>query len=338
MSAHSQKPVLAVTLGDAAGIGPELVAKIIADGFLTEVSRPIIVGDARLLEQGKAIAGVDFPVCRIADPDEADFAAGVQLIDTGDLDPASVRLAEVSAATGKNAGDCILRAINYFKKGQAAGIVFAPFNKASLKKAGFDYESEHSLFAEQFGVVSRFGEINVLDGLMTSRVTSHIPLADVSRNLSTESILDAIHLLDASQKKAKVANPRLGVAALNPHSGESGTCGREELDIIMPAVTEARRQGLDAYGPVSADVLFMRAFRGDFDAAVTMYHDQGQIALKTRGFDQGVTLAGGMPVPLATPAHGTAFDIVGKNLAKTGAIKCAVRLVAKMAATGPAGL
>ncbi|MDR1533709.1 MAG: 4-hydroxythreonine-4-phosphate dehydrogenase PdxA [Planctomycetota bacterium] len=325
------KPVLAVTLGDASGIGPELVAKIIADGFLEDVARPLIVGDGRVLRRGMSIAGVDFPVHRLTDPAEADFSGGIQLIDTGDLDPDAVQLARVSPIAGKSAGDRIIQAIDLYRQGKVAGIVFAPLNKAALKAAGFNYESEHELFAELFGITAPHGEINVLEGLMTSRVTSHIPLSEVSRNLSREGILAAIQLLDSAQKKAKVAKPRLAVAALNPHSGESGTCGREEIELIAPAVAEARRSGMDAIGPISADTLFLRAFRGEFDAVVTMYHDQGQIALKTRGFERGVTLAGGMPAPLATPAHGTAFDIAGKNLARTGAIKEAVRLVARMA-------
>ena len=330
-AANPRKPTLALTLGDAAGIGPELVAKIFADGFLDEICRPVAIGDRRVLELGKKAAGVEFPVLEIGGASGNESAGSLRLADTADLDPDSIRPAEISAVTGKNAGDCLIKAVDWFKAGLVAGIVFAPLNKAALRLAGFKYESEHELLAELFGVTGPRGEINVLGNLMTSRVTSHIPLGEVSRRLTREGVLDAIRLLDASQRMAKVERPRLGVAALNPHSGENGACGREEIEVIAPAVAEARRLGIDAVGPISADVLFFKAFRGEFDATVTMYHDQGQIALKTKGFEQGVTLAGGMPAPIATPAHGTAFDIAGRNLAKTGAIKNAVRLVAGMA-------
>lgn len=326
-----QKPILGVTLGDAAGIGSELIAKIIADGFLESECRPLLVGDRRVLAQGMRIAGVDFPVHIVDSPENADFAKGVNMIDSADIDPATVTMAEVSAATGKAAGDALVRAIGYVKKGLADGVVFAPLNKASLKKGGYNYESEHRLFALEFGVTGPSGEINALDGIMTSRVSSHIPISEVSSFLTEKNILSAVELINDTLLMSGIAKPRLAVSALNPHSGENGTCGREEIDVIAPAIEKARKQGIDAIGPISADVVFVKAFAGDFDAVVTMYHDQGQVALKLRGFERGVTLAGGMPAPVATPAHGTAFDIAGKNWADTGATKNAVRLAAKMA-------
>ncbi len=332
---NQEKPVLAVTLGDAAGIGPELVAKIIADGFLEQVSRPIVIGDKRVLEQGMKVAGVSFAVNLIDSPKNADFSKGVQLIDTRDLDPAAIKMAEISAVTGRNAGDCIVRAMDYYKAGLVGAIVFAPFNKASLKKGGFDYESEHVLFANHFNVTTPYCEVNVVGDVMTSRVTSHIPISEVSRSLTVDGILGAITLLDATVRKTGVARPRLAVAGLNPHNGENGTCGREEIDIIRPAVEKAVALGVNAVGPFSADTVFTRALNHhEFDAIVTMYHDQGQIALKLIGFDQGVTVAGGIPAPIATPAHGTAFDIAGKNLARTSATKCAVNIAVNMAKNG----
>ena len=327
------KPVIGVLLGDAAGVGPELITKIIADGFLTEECRPIVIGDKRVLELGMKRVGASFPYTEIRDPSEADFSKGVQLIDMADLDPASITTGQVNIASGKATGEAILKAVELCKKGQIEGFVFAPFNKTSLKKAGFEFESEHYLFAHHFGVTTPFGEVNVLGDLMTSRVTSHIPLKEVANRLTRENILRAIHLLNSTLKMYGVEKPRLGVAGLNPHNGENGTCGREEIDVIAPAVEEAQKEGIDAVGPYPSDILFIRAFRGEFNAAVTMYHDQGQIALKLKGFDYGVTVSGGMPYPIATPAHGTAYDIAGKNVAKTEAIKNAVRMVVKMART-----
>ncbi|MCC8189204.1 MAG: 4-hydroxythreonine-4-phosphate dehydrogenase PdxA [Planctomycetes bacterium] len=329
------KPILGVILGDAAGVGPELIAKIIADGFLEETCRPIILGDRRVLEAGMKTAGVSFPIHEVNTVEEAQFVDGAWIIDAKDLDPATITVGDINIACGKACGDAIVKAIGLFKEGKIDGFVFAPFNKTSLKKAGFNFESEHWLFAHYFGVTTPFGEINVLGDLMTSRVTSHIPIKDVSSRLTTDNILRAIHLLNDTLRKAGVAKPRLGVAGLNPHCGEHGLCGREEIDVIEPAVAMAQQEGIDAVGPIPADILFIRAFNGEFNAAVTMYHDQGQIALKLKGFDYGITVAGGMPAPIVTPAHGTAYDIAGKNLAKTEAMKNAVRMAAKMARHRP---
>ena len=332
----NDKPVIGVLLGDAAGVGPELIAKIVGDGFLTEQCRPVLLGDKRVLELGMKQGNVSFPYNEIASVADADWTKGAQIIDANDLDPAIAPVGQVSVDSGKSVGAAILKAVDMCKKGEIEGFVFAPFNKTALKKAGFDFESEHYLFAHHFGVTTPFGEVNVLDDLMTSRVTSHIPLKEVSEKLTKENILRAMRLLDSTLKMYGVEKPRLGVAGLNPHNGENGTCGREEIDVIAPAIELARAEGIDAVGPYPSDILFIRAFKGEFNAAVTMYHDQGQIALKLKGFDYGVTVAGGQPWPIATPAHGTAYDIAGKGIAKTEAMKNAVRMVVRMAKTNRA--
>lgn len=332
----SKLPILGVILGDAAGVGPELIAKIIADGFLQTECRPIVIGDRRILELGMKTAGVTFPINIITDAKNAAFGSAIDVLDSHDLDPASIKIGDINLSCGKVAGDAMIKAIELYKAGVIGGFVFAPLNKTALKKGGHDFESEHKMFAHYLGVTQPSGEINVLGDLMTSRVTSHIPLKDVAAKLTKESILGAMRLLNGAAKAWGVAQPRLGVAALNPHAGEHGTCGREEIDIIEPAIAAAKAEGIDAVGPFPSDILFIKAFRGDFNAAVTMYHDQGQIALKLKGFDYGVTVAGGIPIPIATPAHGCAYDIAGKNVAKTEAMKNAVRITAKMAANAKA--
>lgn len=328
-----QKPILAILLGDATGVGPELVAKILADGFLDSECRPILIGDKRVLEMGMRVSGVSFPIHAVDAAKDAKFADGAWIIDTKDVDPAAIKTGEVNPVCGKACGDACIRAMDMFKRGEINGFVFAPFNKTALRKGGFECESEHQLFAEYLGVTTPYGEINALGNFMTSRVTSHIPLAEVGARLNAQGILNSIHLINDASRMSGVANPRIGIAALNPHGGEHGLCGREEIDIIAPTIETARAEGINAIGPFPSDILFIKAFNGDFDAAVTMYHDQGQIALKLKGFDQGVTIAGGMPMPITTPAHGTAHDIAGKNLANSGAIKNAVRMAAKMART-----
>jgi 4-hydroxythreonine-4-phosphate dehydrogenase len=200
-----------------------------------------------------------------------------------------------------------------------------------MKKAGCGFESEHHLLADIFGHTGPFGEINVVGDLWTTRTTSHIPIKDVSANLTVNTIMRAITLADTSLRNSGIDKPRLGLAALNPHAGEHGLCGREEIDVIAPAIAQAKAAGIDASGPYPSDILFIKAFRGDFDGVVTMYHDQGQIALKLKGFDEGVTIAGGLPAPIATCAHGTAYDIAGKGIAGTRAFENAVKMTCRMA-------
>jgi 4-hydroxythreonine-4-phosphate dehydrogenase len=175
-------------------------------------------------------------------------------------------------------------------------------------------------------------EFNILDGLWNARVTSHIPLSAVAASITRSRIVDAIRLTDRSLREANVATPRIAVAALNPHAGDAGNFGREEIDMIAPAVNDAKREGILADGPFPSDTVFVRARNGHFDAVVTMYHDQGQIAMKLMGFDRGVTLMGGFPFPICTPAHGTAYDIAGKGIAHVGATRAALLLAAHMAA------
>lgn len=325
------KPILGILLGDATGIGPELIAKMCAEDKFSVYCRPIIIGDIRVLEMGKKIAQVDFPVQIISEAAEAQWDKAVPVLDQNNLDPSNIKLGEVNANCGRVVGNDCVTAIELCKKGIIKGIMYAPFNKAALILGGYKFECEHHLFAHYFGTTGTFGEMNVLNNLWTSRVTSHIPLKEVANNLSPEKVLGAIKLAHRTLTKAGFKDPRIAVAAINPHGGESGLCGREEIDIIAPGVQMAKDENINAMGPFPSDTLFINAFKGDYDAVVTMYHDQGQIAIKLMGFQFGVTVAAGQPYPVATPAHGTAFDIVGKGIAKISATEQALKLVAKMA-------
>jgi 4-hydroxythreonine-4-phosphate dehydrogenase len=186
--------------------------------------------------------------------------------------------------------------------------------------------------ANSLGVNDYFCEINVLDGLWTSRVTSHIALKDVASRVSKKGILQAVKLIDSALKETGLARPRIAVCALNPHGGDNGNFGREEIDIVAPAVEEAKAINADITGPWPADTIFLKAKAGEVDAVVTLYHDQGQIAMKLMGFERGVTVQGGLPIPVATPAHGTAFDITGKGTANVEATRAAFDLLCRMAA------
>jgi 4-hydroxythreonine-4-phosphate dehydrogenase len=196
------------------------------------------------------------------------------------------------------------------------------------------HNDELHWFAEKLGHTGPFCEFNVLDGLWTSRVTSHIPLKDVAARITVDGVVEAIRLVDTELRRSGVDQPRIAVCGLNPHNGDNGSFGREEIELIAPAVARARSQGLPADGPFPADTIFLKVQgdRRDYDAVVTMYHDQGQIAIKLMGFWRGVTVQGGLPIPITTPAHGTAFDIVGQGRANVGATQQAFELARRMGA------
>jgi len=203
--------------------------------------------------------------------------------------------------------------------GKADAVCFTPFNKQAMRLAEPTYDDEILFTSNVLGFKGLATEFNVLDNLWNARVTSHIPLAEVSANLSIERIVAGLEITTQALRAAGFQPPRIGVAALNPHAGDGGNFGREEIDIIEPAVKKAKAKGLPADGPYPADTVFVRAKAGQFDAVLTMFHDQGQIAMKLLGFDRGVTLLGGYPFPICTPAHGTAYDIAGKGVANVGA-------------------
>ncbi len=211
------------------------------------------------------------------------------------------------------------------------GITFAPLNKAALNAGGWRFNDEHQMFAHLTRHQGFFGEMNVLDNLWMSRVTSHVSLRTALDQITPERIDQAITLADQTMRGAGFDAPRIAVAALNPHGGENGLFGREEIEIIAPAVARAAERGIRCRGPFPSDTVFLKAFAGEYDGVLTMYHDQGQIATKLKGFNRGVTVTGGLRTVFTTPAHGTAFDIVGKGVATTGALEQAVRLCARLA-------
>ncbi len=329
----SRKPVLGILLGDAAGVGPEMIARLAANGFLNQHCRPLIMGDLRVLKKAEKMNGLNIKVQAISDVSEATWEDGIPVLDQKNLDPSEIEYGKLSIESGKACLELLKLGVELFQAGKIDGFCFGPLNKQSMIKAGCTKESEHHYLADLFHQTAPFGEINVLGDLWTTRTTSHIPIARVSDHLSVETIMRAITLANTTLKNSGIEKPVLGIAALNPHCGEGGKCGREEIDVITPAIEEAKRMGIDARGPFSSDILFINAFNGEFDGVVTMYHDQGQIALKLKGFDQGITIAGGLPAPIVTCAHGTAYDIAGKGVAKTSAFENAVKMAAKMART-----
>jgi 4-hydroxythreonine-4-phosphate dehydrogenase len=222
--------------------------------------------------------------------------------------------------------------VSLVRDGKAHAFCFAPLNKSALRLGGMHQEDELRWFAEFLNYKGVCGELNVLQDLWTSRVTSHVALKEVSQLLSSQKVFDSIEMIAKALKASGKSQPRLAVCGLNPHNGDNGNYGDEEIKIIAPGVQMAQKAGIPADGPFPADTAFVRAIRkeGGYDGVVTMYHDQGQIAMKLMGFEKGVTVHGGLPIPITTPAHGTAYDIAGQNVANPQAMLNAFDLACRM--------
>jgi 4-hydroxythreonine-4-phosphate dehydrogenase len=329
---NGEKPRIAVAMGDPAGISPEIAAKLLASPSIREAAELVIFGDQRVLEAGAKVAGVPLDIDVVSGPEGFRHYRGKPvLFDLNNLDPESVALGKAKATGGKFALENFRAALQYTGAGKAEAVFFTPFNKHAMRLALPSYDDEINFVRDALGHTGAASEFNVLDGLWNARVTSHIPLSKVAAAISSEAILRGLTLTDASMRAAGFTRPRIAVAALNPHAGDGGNFGREEIDVIEPTVRTAAARGLAVEGPFPADTVFLRAKNGQFDAVLTMYHDQGQIAMKLMGFDRGATLIGGFPFPICTPAHGTAYEIAGQGIANTGACEQALLLAASIA-------
>jgi 4-hydroxythreonine-4-phosphate dehydrogenase len=321
-------------LGDMTGIGPEISARLLAAGAMKSVARIVVIGDARVLELGCKDAGVKTAPRKYESVSAIDWSREeVPMIDLGNIDPDMIKRGEISAESGRLTGDTLKYMVDLALSGQLDGICFAPLNKAALHRGGWKYHDEHQMFAALTQHSGFFGEMNVIKEFSTFRVTSHVSLREALDMITPERITAAVQLADATLRASGVSNPRIAVAALNPHCGEGGLFGDEEIRIIRPTVDALRNGGANCTGPISSDVIFLKALKGEYDGVVMMYHDQGQIATKLLGFNKGVTVTAGLKTVFTTPAHGTAFDIVGEGKAETGALENALRIAAKLAAS-----
>ena len=325
----SALPRLLITLGDVAGIGPEIVAK--AWPALLKHCRPVVVGDPLWLQRGLDRAGTRAAVRAVTTPADAEPAADlIPCLTASEVDLSAVAAAKVSAAAGRAAYDFLCKAIDLTRAGAADGIVTAPLHKEGLRGAGLPYPGHTEILAERCGVKA-FAMVLAVEGLAVAHVTLHMALRDVFQNLSTAAaVFEKARLLDGLLWKLLGRRPRLGVAALNPHASDGGLFGDEEEKIIAPAVAAARAAGLDASGPWPTDTLFVRAKAGEFDGVVAMYHDQGHIALKLMGMGRAVNISVGLPIVRTSVAHGTAYDIAGRGIADAGSLVEAARVAAAL--------
>ncbi len=303
---------IAVLLGDPSGIGPELVSKLLSEE-ITNKANIIIIGEKNILESGNKISGKSHNLNYVEDFDNIDFAKGNKFfLDISKGKNHNYKLSECSKEAGESVLSSLDLALDLAKESKIHAINFGPFNKTSLKLGGNRYSDELHLMAEKLEVKNFFCEFNVIDNFWTARVSSHIPIKEVTEHVKKEKIIKPIRLINEAMKLNGIKNPRVAVQALNPHA-EFGT---EEKDEIIPAIEEAKKLGINADGPLPCDTSFITAYKnGNHDCIVGMYHDALQSGLKAFGFDRGVTVQGGLPIPITTPAHGTAFDIAGKNKA-----------------------
>jgi len=321
------RPRIAYVAGDPNGIGPELTAKLLSRPQNVRTAEVIVFADAAAIAAGERIAGAQTLI------DEAGGnGAKLRRMDFGG--EGAITPGEATEAGGHAALAALEAATQAALRGDVHGIVFAPLNKHALRLAGMTQEDELRLMQERFDVRGFVSEFNITGRLWTSRVTSHIPLREVADALTVDGVVQAVEIVHRYLVASGRESPKIAVTGLNPHAGDGGSIGREEIDVIAPAIDRARSLGIDAVGPRSSDTVFLAAKRGEFDAVVTMYHDQGQIAMKLMGFDTGVTLHGGLPVPVATCASGTAFDIVGRNVANVEGLQQAFDIAVAIAARG----
>lgn len=329
-------PIVGITLGDVAGIGPEVVAKALAHPEVGELCRPLVIGDRRVLDSPRFAAAMPdlYTVSEATGREvmlDADWPAGkIALLDLHNLDPASIELGRLSADAGRAAVEYVLRATELAMSGAIDAVATAPLNKEAMRLAGFHTIGHTEILAEVTRTV-RCTTMLATPGLRVTHVTRHVPFREIADHITRETVLDTILVTDAGMRDLGYVHPRLAVAGLNPHNGDGGLLGREEIDILVPAVVAARERGVDVKGPIPADSVFFLAIRGDYDVVVTMYHDQGHIAVKTHGFERSITITLGIPIIRTSADHGTAFDIAGKGIADEKSMLAAIMEAARMA-------
>lgn len=328
----SRSPVLAITVGDPNGIGPEIVIKALAKPRILADCRAAVIGTRSILLSQLKHIGSDLRLTEISYPKELQNDE-IGVINPGLDENLNLTLGKSTELGGLVAGRALEKAVRLARDGQVDGIITAPVSKAALNLAGYDYPGQTEFFAKHFEVkdvvmVMLSGEFRV------ALATTHCAVADIPRLLNRKLIVRKLQVLDRElREKFKLATPKIAVSALNPHAGESGMFGNEESEIITPALAEAQERGILVEGPFPADTLFARLDTKHYDAYFVMYHDQGLIPLKMTAFGKGINYTAGLPVVRTSPDHGTAYDIAGKGVADSGsmeeAIKLAVRLVSK---------
>ncbi len=329
-----ERPVLAITVGDTAGIGPEIVVKALARRKVHELCRPLIVGDLAVVEQHLRFWPHAAHPAVVRVEDAAGLAWDPECLYV--LQPrtplGAVEIGKLSAEAGRGAVEYVLAAVELAKRGEVAGIVTAPLNKEAIHLAGYTYPGHTELLAEQFGV-KHYSLVLSARGQFVFHVTTHVSLRQALDLITGERVLGQVRLAHLLATALGRGGETIAVAAINPHAGESGLFGREEIEILTPAIEKAQAEGIPVVGPLPADVLFPRAARGRYSFVIAMYHDQGHAVFKTLYFDEGVNVTVGLPVIRTSVDHGTAFDIAGQGVASDESLVEAIALAARLGPT-----
>lgn len=344
MTVTDERPLVAITTGDPAGIGPEIIAAAWTDPRVHGICRPVVVGYSDYIRRALALRKLSVEVVCSDDPQRAQFGPNViTCIPPGEDRALPVQIGRIDPRAGQAAFDAILLATELALAKKVDAVVTPPINKESLQAAGHRYPGHTELLAElchcpQVAMVLYLGPgapLRGLAGLAVAHVTLHTPLQNVARQVTAEAVYAKIRLINELMTRIKGSEPRIGVCALNPHAGEGGLFGKEEILVITPAIKRAADEGIRVEGPVSADAIMVQARDGRFDGLVAMYHDQGHIALKLLGMHRAVNITAGLPIIRTSVAHGTAFDIAGLGRADPSSLIEAIRVAAMLAQHTP---
>lgn len=327
----TERPLLGITMGDACGVGPEVILKALAHEEVYQICRPVVIGQADFLMRDMAIAGVNLDVRVVSSPEKGDFACGVVNVwQPIPVDVSQVLLAQVCPEAGRAAAEWVMAAIDLALENKIDGIVTAPLNKEAMNLAGYDYAGHTELLAEKTGV-ERAHLMLASKRMNVSHVTGHIPLNEVTKRLNTDLVYKTIALTHEAMVGMGYEDPKLAICGVNPHAGENGLFGQEDAHVIVPAVKKAQDNGWKIEGPLPGDTVFFKVYDGRFDGAVAMYHDQGHAPAKLVAFDDAVNVTLGLPIVRASVDHGTAFDIAGQGIAKVVNMLQTIRVGSQLA-------
>src|SRR5829696_7343719 len=325
------RPMLSITMGDPAGIGPEVVLKALAQAEVFARCRPLVVGDRRILERASGWLGQTPEFDVVTEPAQGTYQLGrVTLLDLDNAPPERIPVGEESAAAGAAAVEYVFRACDMAIAGVVDAVVTAPLNKAAMNLAGFAYAGHTELLTERTGA-TQVSMLLVGPQLRIVHVSTHVALSEAIRRVTPDRVLATIELAQRSCVALGIAAPRIAVAGLNPHAGEGGLFGDQEERAVVPAIAAARGRGWDVSDPQPPDTVFLRATKGAYDIVVAMYHDQGHIPMKLLAFDSGVNVSVGLPIIRTSVDHGTAFDIAGTGVASENSMLAAIDVALRMA-------
>lgn len=326
-----KRPIIAVPIGDPAGVGPEIVAKAMVDEKVSAVADCIIIGDKQVMENAIRIVGADLSVHTLEHPEEANFQKGVlNLIDLGNVDMSEFAFGKVNGMCGKAAYEYIAKSIELANEGKADAVATTPINKESLRAGGINYIGHTEIFGALTGTEDPLTMFET-NGMRVFFLTRHVSLREMLDMITKERIKDYVKRCLQALEKLGVKDGTMAIAGLNPHSGEHGLFGWEEVNEITPAVEELQKEGYDVAGPIGADSVFHQAALGKYNSVLSLYHDQGHIATKTLDFEKTIAITNGMPILRTSVDHGTAFDIAGTGKVSAVSMIEAILLAAKYA-------